>query len=45
MRMLRTLEDQGQSEGKHKQEGLYKIHETTESIWNKTANTGSNVKE
>jgi len=32
MRMLRTFEDQGLSEGKHKQEGLYKIHETTEKM-------------
>jgi len=32
LRMLQTLEDQGLGEGKHKHEGLYKIHETTESI-------------
>jgi hypothetical protein len=43
MKMLQFLEDQELSEGRHTQEGLYKIHKTTESIWNKTANTGSNV--
>lgn len=45
MRMLQILEDQWLSEGGHTQEGLYKIHKTTESIWHETATNGSNVKE
>jgi hypothetical protein len=42
--VLWILEDQGLSEGRHTQEGLYKIHKTTESIGHKTANNGGHVK-